>query len=95
MDKVTKLIIIMAVVLVQYVLAAFSLGKLAYCDFKTKKYVVWNLFILLVFFVGSITFLIYRRVNYDKIFKRPDPNIPLPADNIIDDEKEPQKKMQE
>lgn len=50
---------IIAVVLVQYSLAMFCLYKLAFLDISKKQYVLWNLFILLVFFVGDIAFLIY------------------------------------
>lgn len=51
--------IIISVVAVQYALALFCLLKLAYLDIEKRTYVLWNIFILLVFFVGDITFLIY------------------------------------
>lgn len=52
-------ITIIAVVLVQYAFALFCLLKLAFLDISKKEYVLWNLFILLVFFIGDIAFLIY------------------------------------
>ena len=59
--------IILPIVLTQYVLATFALVRLARARLSTSKYVVWNLFVLIVFFVGSITFLIY-----DAVRKKPD-----------------------
>ncbi len=57
----TKLIIgiVIAIVAVQYGTALFCLMKLAYLDISKKEYVLWNLFILLVFFIGDIVFLVY------------------------------------
>lgn len=52
-------VIIIAVIAVQYGFALFCLLKLAYLDISKKEYVLWNLFILLIFFIGGITFLIY------------------------------------
>lgn len=52
-------IIIIAVVAVQYGFALFCLLKLAYLDISKKEYVLWNLFILLIFFIGGIVFLVY------------------------------------
>lgn len=57
---------IIAVVLVQYALATFCLLKLAFLDVSKKEYVLWNLFILLVFFIGDIAFLIYWSKVKDK-----------------------------
>lgn len=51
--------IIIAVIAVQYAFALFCLLKLAYLDISKKEYVLWNLFILIVFFVGGIAFLVY------------------------------------
>ncbi len=53
---VVSLIIVIAV---QYAFAVFCLLKLAYLDIPKKQYVLWNVFILLVFFIGDIAFLIY------------------------------------
>lgn len=51
--------IIIAIVAVQYAIATFCLLKLAYLDISKREYVLWNLFILLVFFVGDAVFLAY------------------------------------
>ncbi len=50
---------IIIVVAVQYAFALFCLLKLAYLDISKREYVLWNLFILLVFFIGGIAFLVY------------------------------------
>ena len=52
-------IIIIVIVAVQYALALFCLLKLAYLDIPKKQYVLWNLLILLVFFIGAAVFLVY------------------------------------
>lgn len=52
-------VIIIAVIAVQYAFALFCLLKLAYLDISKKEYVLWNLFILLVFFIGGAVFLVY------------------------------------
>ena len=52
-------VIIIAVVAVQYAFALFCLLKLAFLDITKREYVLWNLLILLVFFIGGIAFLIY------------------------------------
>ncbi len=51
--------IVIAVVAVQYAFALFCLLKLAYLDITKREYVLWNLFILLIFFIGGISFLVY------------------------------------
>jgi len=51
--------IVIAVVAVQYAFALFCLLKLAYLDISKREYVLWNLFILLIFFIGGISFLVY------------------------------------
>ncbi len=51
--------IIIVVVALQYALALFCLLKLAYLDIPKKQYVLWNLFILLVFFIGAAVFIVY------------------------------------
>lgn len=53
--------IIVAVIVVQYAFALYCLLKLAYLNIDKKKYVLWNIFILLVFFVGGVVFLVYLR----------------------------------
>lgn len=52
-------VIIIAVIAVQYAFALFCLLKLAYLDISKKEYTLWNLFILLVFFIGGAVFLVY------------------------------------
>ena len=52
-------LIIIAAVLLQYAFAVFCLLKLAYMDFDKKKYILWNLFILIVFYIGGVVFLVY------------------------------------
>lgn len=51
--------IIIAVVLVQYAFAVFCLLKLAYMDISRNRYILWNVFILIVFFIGCAVFLVY------------------------------------
>ena len=47
----------------QYILTVAGLIVLSRRDVSVKTYVLWNVFILLVFFIGSITFLIYNKVK--------------------------------
>lgn len=58
--------IIIAVVAVQYAFALFCLLKLAYMDFDKKQYILWNLFILIVFFIGGAVFLVYYKKHPEK-----------------------------
>ena len=51
--------IILPIVLGQYIVAIFALVRLARARLGTPKYIAWNLFILIVFFIGAITFFIY------------------------------------
>ncbi|MDE6201750.1 MAG: hypothetical protein K2M47_07770 [Clostridiales bacterium] len=51
--------IIIAAVLLQYAFAVFCLLKLAYTDLDKKRYILWNLFILIVFYIGGVVFLVY------------------------------------
>lgn len=51
--------IIISVVVVQYAFALFCLLKLAYLDIDKKYYILWNVFILIVFFIGGAAFLVY------------------------------------
>ncbi len=53
------LIGLIAAVAAQYGFAIFCLVKLAYLDITKKQYILWNLFILLVFYIGGIVFLIW------------------------------------
>ncbi len=50
---------VIVVVVAQYAFALFCLMKLAYLDISRKNYVLWNLLILVVFFIGGAAFLIY------------------------------------
>lgn len=61
--------IIVYIVVLQYAFALFCLLKLAYLDLDKKYYVLWNLFILIVFFIGGAVFLAYY-------FKHPELRIP-------------------
>ena len=61
--------IIIAVVAVQYAFALFCLLKLAYMDFEKKLYILWNLFILIVFFIGGTVFLVYYCKHPEKRIK--------------------------
>lgn len=56
-------IILAPLIAAQYILATVGLIMLSHRDIPTKNYVIWNLVILLVFFVGTITFLIYDRIR--------------------------------
>lgn len=47
----------------QYALAMIGLIALSRRDMSGAAYVVWNIVILLVFFAGSIAFLVYNRVR--------------------------------
>lgn len=51
--------VIIAVIVAQYAFALFCLLKLAYLDVGKKQYILWNLFILLIFFIGGGVFLWY------------------------------------
>lgn len=62
-------VIIVAVVVLQYAFALFCLLKLAYLDIDKKFYILWNLFILVVFFIGGAVFLVYY-------YKHPELRVP-------------------
>ena len=51
--------ILLPLVLGQYIYATFALVRLARAHLSTPKYVLWNLFILLAFYIGATVFLIY------------------------------------
>lgn len=61
-------VILISLIAVQYAFALFCLLKLAFFDISKKEYVIWNLLILLVFFIGGAAFLVYY-------FKHPDKHI--------------------
>ena len=52
-------LIIIAIVMVQYGFAIYCLLKLAYMNLSKNRYILWNLFILIVFFIGGAVFLVY------------------------------------
>lgn len=54
-----QIAIVIAVVVLQYAFALFCLLKLAYLDLDKKHYILWNVFILIVFFIGGTVFLVY------------------------------------
>ena len=51
--------IVIAGVVLQFAFALFCLLKLAYLDIDKKRYILWNVCILLVVFIGSAIFLVY------------------------------------
>ena len=61
---VKPLAVILPVFLVQYAVAVFALTRLALCGFPAKKYVLWNISIVLAFFVGPTAFLIRYYLKY-------------------------------
>lgn len=65
--SVQPLVVILPLFLAQYILAIFTLTRLALARLPIKIYAVWNIVILLVFFVGSIVFLIYYYAKRKKI----------------------------
>lgn len=71
--------VLLPVVAAQYALALFCLTKLAYLKLSTRVYVVWNITILLVFFVGSIVFLVYYYKNRKRLEIKADPPAPQSA----------------
>ena len=74
--SVNWLAVIMPLSLAQYILAIFTLTRLALARLPIRCYVVWNIVILLVFFVGSAVFLVYyyahRKPIADKIIAEED-----------------------
>lgn len=59
-------VILIVVIVLQYAFALICLLKLAYFDVPKTHYILWNLFILIVFFIGGIAFLIYYYMHPDK-----------------------------
>ena len=62
-SSVNPWVIIVPIIAAQYILALVAFVFLSKRAPNTKDFVLWNIFILLVFFVGSITFFIYNRVR--------------------------------
>lgn len=52
------LLILLPLFFAQYILAVFALTRLALARMG-KKYIVWNIVIMFVFFIGSFVFLGY------------------------------------
>lgn len=86
----TLLLILGPIILAQYLYALFALTLLAKSRLKISQYVIWNLFILLVFFAGSTVFIIY----YYKKRKTEAENIIAAEDRLIR-EKAEEKKLEE
>lgn len=63
---VDPLVIVLPIVLAQYILATFALVRLARAQLSTGKYILWNIFIMLVFFIGSAVFFIWDAVRKKK-----------------------------
>lgn len=88
---VSKFIIIVPIVIAQYLLAIVGLIFLARREPPKGEYIAWNIVIVLVFFVGSISFFIYNAVRPPKKAENADAdNRPLPqtqatADGAKDD----------
>ncbi|MDE7164892.1 MAG: hypothetical protein K2O04_05675 [Clostridiales bacterium] len=78
--------IIIAVVMLQYAFAVFCLLKLAYLDIPKKRYILWNLFILIVFFIGGTAFLVY----YSK-----HPDLRIPKDALPEQTEQPREEKTE
>lgn len=57
---VNPVFIILPIVFAQYIYATFALVCLARARLSALSYALWNVFIVLVFFVGSTAFLVYN-----------------------------------
>ena len=58
--------ILISVIVVQYAFALFFLLKLSYFDLPKTHYILWNLCILVVFFIGGAAFLVYYYKHPEK-----------------------------
>lgn len=56
-------LIIAPIIAAQYVYATVGLIILSKRELPAKQYALWNIFILLVFFIGCTMFLIYNKVK--------------------------------
>ena len=56
-------VIVAPLIAAQYILAVVGLIALSRRELAKKSYVIWNIVILLVFFAGSIAFLIYNKIS--------------------------------
>ena len=68
--SVSLIAILAPIILVQYGLSLFCLLKLVFLDQPIKKFVLWNLFILLVVGIGVATFLVCYFKFRDKVFPK-------------------------
>lgn len=84
--------VIIAVIVAQYAFALFCLLKLAYLDLGKKQYVLWNLFILLIFFIGGAAFLVYYYKHPDLRIQKTERDLPSQdnADERKDDRSDEQ-----
>lgn len=57
---VSPWLILAPIIVAQYIYATIGLVVLAKRETPTKNYVIWNIVILVVFFVGCTVFLIYN-----------------------------------
>lgn len=62
MLSVSVWVIVAPLIAAQYILAVVGLIALSRRELAKKSYVIWNIVILLVFFAGSIAFLIYNKI---------------------------------
>lgn len=63
MLSVSVWVIVAPLVAAQYILAVVGLIALSRRDIPVKNYVIWNIVILLVFFAGSVVFLVYNKIR--------------------------------
>ena len=56
-------VIVAPLIAAQYILAVVGLIALSRRELAKKSYVIWNIVILLVFFAGSIAFMIYNKIR--------------------------------
>ena len=68
LHSVNLIAILAPIIIVQYGLSLFCLLKLVFLDQPIKKFVIWNVFILLVVGVGVATFLVCYFGFRDKVF---------------------------
>lgn len=60
LSAVNPIFIVLPIVLAQYIYATFALVCLARARLSALSYALWNVFIVLIFFIGSTAFLIYN-----------------------------------
>ena len=58
--------ILISVIVLQYAFALFCLLKLAYFDVPKNHYILWNVCILVAFFIGGAVFLVYYYKHPEK-----------------------------